>query len=60
MLERNRLMEKFIANIKQDRFDYTQWRENLYEDMSLDELLNSAATYMREHPELVPPNAIII
>ncbi|MCL2019575.1 MAG: hypothetical protein FWG70_07435 [Oscillospiraceae bacterium] len=52
--------EIFIANIKQDRFDYTEWRENLYEDMSLDELLNSAATYMREHPELVPPNAVII
>ncbi|MCL2054085.1 MAG: DUF5104 domain-containing protein [Oscillospiraceae bacterium] len=44
----------------QDRFDYTEWRESLYEDMSLDELLDSAATYMREHPELIPKNAVII
>ncbi|MCL2086461.1 MAG: hypothetical protein FWH05_02560 [Oscillospiraceae bacterium] len=52
--------EIFIANIKQNRFDYTEWRENLYEDMSLDELLNSAATHMKKHPELTPKNAIII
>ena len=49
--------EIFIANIKQERFDYTKWRENLYGDMSLDELLDSAATYMKNHPELVPKNA---
>ncbi|MCL2775634.1 MAG: hypothetical protein FWD71_20155 [Oscillospiraceae bacterium] len=52
--------EIFIANIKQDRFDYTEWRENLYEDMSLDELVDNAASYMKEHPELVPKNAKII
>ena len=52
--------EIFLVNIKQDRFDYTEWRENLYEDMSLDELLNNAASYMKEHPELVPKNAEII
>ena len=52
--------EIFISAIKQDRFDYTQWRENLYEDMSLDELVNSAASYMKEHPELIPKNAKII
>ncbi|MCL1822738.1 MAG: hypothetical protein FWG44_00905 [Oscillospiraceae bacterium] len=52
--------ELFVSNISQNRFDYTKWRENLYEDMSLDELLDSAATYMKEHPELVPKNAKII
>ena len=52
--------EIFIANIKQDRFDYTKWRENLYEDISLDELLNNAALYAKEHPELIPKNAKII
>jgi hypothetical protein len=52
--------EIFLANIKQDRFDYTEWRENLYEDISLDELLNNAASYMKEHPELIPKNAKII
>jgi len=49
--------EIFIANIKQNNFDYTKWREDLYEDMSLDELLDSAATYMKNHPELIPKNA---
>ena len=52
--------EIFLANIKQDRFDYTEWRENLYEDMSLDELVNNATVYMKQHPELVPKNAQII
>jgi len=52
--------EVFISTIKQNRFDYTVWRENLYEDMSLDELLDNAATYMNSHPELVPKNATII
>jgi len=52
--------EVFIANIKQERFDYTEWRENLYEDMTLDELMKSAVEYMREHPELIPKNAKII
>ena len=52
--------EIFLANIKQERFDYTEWRENLYEDMSLDDLVNNAAFYMKEHPELIPKNAKII
>ena len=52
--------EIFISGIKQDRFDYTEWRENLYEDMSIDELVGSATAYMKEHPELIPKNARII
>jgi hypothetical protein len=52
--------EVFVSAIKQDRFDYTKWRENLFEDISLDELLNNAAAYMDSHPELVPSNAKII
>ncbi|MBF8275844.1 MAG: hypothetical protein HW390_917 [Candidatus Brocadiaceae bacterium] len=30
--------EKFITLIKQDKFDYTQWRKNLWEDKSLEEI----------------------
>lgn len=52
--------EIFISNIKQDRFDYTEWRETLYEDMTLDELVNNAANYMKENQELVPKKARII
>jgi hypothetical protein len=52
--------EIFIANLKNHGFDYTEWRENLFEDMTLDELLSNATNYVKAHPELVPPNAKII
>lgn len=52
--------EIFIATIKQSNFNYTQWRENLYEDMTLEELVSKAAEHMREHPELVPKNAKVL
>ena len=53
--------EIFIANIKQERFDYTEWRrDNLWEDMTLEELVNKAAEFERQHPELIPKNAKII
>ncbi|GHV53650.1 hypothetical protein FACS1894216_12040 [Synergistales bacterium] len=36
--------EIFIANIKQEHFDYTEWRrDNLWTDMTLDEILTQAA-----------------
>ena len=34
--------EIFIATIKNPGFDYTKWRENLWEDISLSELLERA------------------
>ena len=52
--------ETFIANIRQNNFDYTEWRENLYEDMTLEELVHRAAEFEHQHPELIPKNAIII
>jgi len=52
--------EMFIANIKQDRFDYTEWREDLFEDMTIEEINKKATAFMREHPELIPKNAKII
>jgi ribosomal protein S18 acetylase RimI-like enzyme len=53
--------EIFITTIKQERFDYTEWRrDNLYEDMTLKELVCSAAEFERQHPELIPKNAKII
>ena len=36
-----------------EHFDYTEWSQNLFEDMSLKELLDKAAEYEREHPELI-------
>ena len=36
--------EIFITNIKNPGLDYTKWRENLWEDLTLHELLERAAT----------------
>ena len=52
--------EIFITNVKNHGFDYTEWRENLYEDMSLSELLQKAAEYETAHPELISKRARII
>ena len=53
--------EIFITNIKQEHFDYTEWRrDNLFEDMTPDELMRNAVEFMREHPEYIPKNATII
>ena len=36
--------EIFITNIKNHGLDYTKWRENLWEDLTLHEILERAAT----------------
>lgn len=38
-------VERFISIIQKEKFDYTKWRENLFEDMTLDELSNKAMKY---------------
>ena len=45
--------EIFILNLKNEHFDYTEWSQNLFEDMSLKELLSKANEFAHEHPELV-------
>ena len=30
--------ERFIALIRRDNFDYTEWRKDLWEDLSIEEL----------------------
>ena len=52
--------EIFICNIKQERFDYTEWSQNLFEDMTLEELHSKAAEFEREHPELIGKGTEII
>ena len=37
--------ERFISLIIREPFDYTKWQENLYEDMTLDELCKKADAY---------------
>lgn len=35
--------ERFITLIRRDPFDYTRWRENLYEEMSIEDISAAAA-----------------
>jgi hypothetical protein len=34
--------EVFVSNISRNRFDYTKWRENLWEDFTVDEVFERA------------------
>jgi len=34
--------ERFIALMVKESFDYTKWQENLYEDMTIEELSSKA------------------
>ena len=34
--------ERFIMLIQKEPFDYSQWQENLFEDMSIDEISQKA------------------
>ena len=39
--------ERFIALIRREPFDYTEWQRNLFGDMSLDEFLKNADEYSK-------------
>jgi hypothetical protein len=43
--------EMFVFTLKaEEPFNYTDWRrDNLFEDMSADELLNASAEYAKTH-----------
>jgi len=43
--------ERFISLMIKEPFDYTKWQEDLYEDMSVEEL-SEKATAFREKKEL--------
>lgn len=34
--------ERFVALIQQEPFDYTKWREGLFEDLSIEEISKKA------------------
>ena len=40
--------ERFIARIQREPFDYTEWQNNLYNDMSLEELCEKANNFWNE------------
>jgi len=37
--------ERFVALIQREPFDYTQWRQSLFEDVPLDVFLENARQY---------------
>jgi hypothetical protein len=39
--------EKFISLIQRDKFDYTKWRENLFEGLSGEEISKKAMALKR-------------
>lgn len=39
--------EIFISAVKREKFDYTEWRRDKFNDMTAEELNNAAAEYGR-------------
>ncbi len=42
--------ERFVAMIKRDSFDYTLWRREYFDKMSLDQVSEEAAAYAQTYP----------
>ena len=40
--------ERFIMLIQKEPFDYTKWQENLFEDMSIEEISRKAADFRQK------------
>ena len=40
--------ERFMMLIQKEPFDYTHWQENLFEDMSIEEISQKAASYRKK------------
>ena len=41
--------ERFIMLIQKEQFDYTKWQENLFEQMSIEEINQKASQYRIEN-----------
>ena len=42
--------ERFIAVLIRERFDYTKWRQGLFENAGVAEINDAASAYAAEHP----------
>ncbi|GHV82256.1 hypothetical protein AGMMS49991_08140 [Spirochaetia bacterium] len=42
--------EIFISNLLKESFDYTEWQRDYFADTGMDEFLEKAAQYDRDHP----------
>jgi phospholipid N-methyltransferase len=41
--------ERFIMLIQKEPFDYTKWQENLFENMTIEEISRNAAEYRKKN-----------
>lgn len=39
--------ERFITLLQREKFDYTRWREHLFEDLTIEEISARAMEYVR-------------
>jgi hypothetical protein len=46
--------ERFIALIKRDNFDYTEWRKSLWENLSVEDLSRKAMEYHMNRTDSEP------
>lgn len=40
-------LERFIVLLNREKFDYTKWRKDLWEDMTVEELSSKAMEYQK-------------
>jgi hypothetical protein len=45
--------ERFVMLIQKETFDYTKWQENLFEDMTIEEIYNNAAKLRNENKHII-------
>jgi hypothetical protein len=43
--------ERFLTLIQREKFDYTHWREDLLEDLTIEEISARAMNYVRSQEE---------
>lgn len=42
--------ERFISNILREKFDYTKWQQQRFDNISSDDFFNAAIDYEKTHP----------
>ena len=51
--------ERFVMLMQKETFDYTKWQENLFEDMTIDEIYNNAAKLREDNKKYTTANGKI-
>ncbi|MBQ6773145.1 MAG: hypothetical protein IJP48_03690 [Synergistaceae bacterium] len=45
--------EQFIAAVKREKFNYTEWQRNYFSSMSAEEFNAAAVSYEKENPFII-------